>query len=135
MTKYSIKILKTPMVEFLPHINLHHVVILKEKEKKKEKSSIYAIDFTPIDQHKIETLKNLLSGKHVPAEIRVIPILKSSFDNEEALFNEWELKREKPRKPIVLPILDGWRSDTIHLYNHNCQHFSRFLKQKILDDQ
>jgi len=129
MPKYNIKILKTPMVDFLPRINLHHVVILKEK------SSIYAIDFTPIDQHKIETLKNLLSGKHVPAEIRVIPILKSPFDNEEALLNEWEMKREKPRKLIALPILEGWKSDTIHLYEHNCQHFSRFIKNKILYDQ
>uniref|UniRef100_A0A6C0BAA1 PPPDE domain-containing protein n=1 Tax=viral metagenome TaxID=1070528 RepID=A0A6C0BAA1_9ZZZZ len=129
MTKYNIKILKTPMVDFLPRLNLHHVVILKEKEK--EKSSIYAIDFTPIDQHKVETLKNLLSGKHVPAEVRIIPILTSSFDNEEALLNEWELKREKSRKPIALPILDGWKSDTIHLYKHNCQHFSRFVQNKI----
>ena len=129
MPKYNIKILKTPMVDFLPHINLHHVVILKEK------SSIYAIDFTPIDQHKIETLKNLISGKYVPSEIRVIPILTSSFDNEEALLSEWEMKREKPRKPITLPILNGWKSDTIHLYEHNCQHFSRFIMKKISHDK
>lgn len=125
MPKYSIKILKTSMVDFLPVLNLHHIVILKEK------SSIYAIDFRPIDQHEVQTLKNLILGKHLPAEVRIIPILNSSFDNEEALLNEWNSEREKSRNPITLPILDGWKCDTIHLYKHNCQHFSRFLKKKI----
>lgn len=117
-----IRILKTPMLNFLPHVKLHHVVILKEN------SSIYAIDFTPINQTSFQTMKNLFLGHSVPAEIRIVPIYNASFENENALIKEWETSVVREKRFYI----EGWNNETMNLYNHNCQHFSNFIQQNLL---
>ena len=123
-----LKILKTPIFHFLPQLKLHHVVLIKN-------GSIYAVDFTPINQTEFTTLKRLFLGKNVPAEIRVVPIHYASFENEEEIISEWVKMREKPKKqiePHILSFFENWENKTMNLYFHNCQHFSRFIMDKTL---
>lgn len=120
-----IRILKTPMLEFLPQLKLHHVVVLKEN------SSMYAIDFTPINQTSFQTMKKLFLGHSVPAEIRIVPIYNASFHDEKSLIKEWEKSIVREKRIYI----EGWNNETMNLYEHNCQHFSRFIMKKISHDK
>lgn len=116
------KILKTPILHFIPQLKLHHVIVIKEND-----TLLFAVDFTPINQSDFHTLKKLLLGKNVPAEIRIVPIYNVSFENNNQIILEWENKKEKRINLIDFPIFEEWNNKTMNLYNHNCQHFSNFF--------
>lgn len=61
-------VVNSPVLDFAPWLELHHIVLLKDKSNP---GIICAIDFSPLDQTNPNTIKNLLLGKSVPAEIRV----------------------------------------------------------------
>ena len=54
----------------MPWLELHHVVVLKDKSiLSDERSGVYTVDFSPINQAHPKTLWNLLSGKFVPGNV------------------------------------------------------------------
>lgn len=114
---YNVRVL-----HFLPQLKLHHVVVIKDK-------SMYAIDFTPINQSEFFTIGKLFLGQNVPAKIRVIPLQNSSFDNEESLIAEWNHLRENSYTYDNVSLFKGWKNDSMNLYFHNCHHFSEFLQE------
>ena len=142
----NIKILKTPILNFIPQLKLHHILIIPEYNNK----SIYTIDFSPINQTKTTTLLKLLFAKNVPAEIRIRHINLSKFNltynnyNDNTLINIWyngnsqnylesqlisdqvfkKIKNKKIKKFIAN--IKTWNT-SMNLYTHNCQHFSTYF--------
>jgi len=116
----------TAIVSFMPHLKLHDVVIIY----KDNKESIITIDYTPLLQDNTNILKDLFTGKNVPAHIRIRK-LKS-----------WDLDKWYQTKPIsiddiydfnlrkhLLTIQNKWNNNKkeMNLYKHNCKHFSHFV--------
>lgn len=134
---YKINILETSILDFVPSVKLHHVVILKkENENEKKKNNIiYAIDFTPTGKRDFKTAVRLFLGFNAPAEIRFMPITEVDFRDTSTLIEKWETIRneetsiEKPNE--ILDLFTDWKNDSMNLYCHNCQHFSRFIKMKV----
>ena len=63
----SFRILKTAILNFLPSVKLHHIILLSENPS----HHVYTLDFTPINQTNITTLVKLLLGQNVDAEVRI----------------------------------------------------------------
>jgi hypothetical protein len=122
----------TAIVNFIPNLKLHDVVIIHKIDSK----SIYTIDYTPTNQ--VNLLQDLLIGKNVPAYIRFRKM------------NSWDLNKWYQTKPIsideiydynlrkkLLTILNEWNKkemNGMNLYNHNCKHFSHFIMKSLLKD-
>jgi hypothetical protein len=123
----------------IPQIKLHHIIIIKEDP---EKESLYAIDFTPIIDPNNNKRLDLALNKNVPAEVRIRSMNRWSL-------NEWYtcptinvncIKNKDLREPIS-KILNKWKFHTetklysddcvMNMYNHNCQHFSRFFIDEL----
>ena len=141
-----IKILKTPILNFLPQLKLHHIVVIPEYNNK----SIYTIDFSPINQTHTNTLLKLLFAQNIPAEIRIRHIDLSKYNltynnyNERILINIWhnsnfqnylesqlisdqvfkKIKNKNIKKFITN--IKTWNT-SMNLYTHNCQHFSQYI--------
>jgi hypothetical protein len=60
------ELLKTAALSFMPWLEIHHVVLLETPHSDK----IFAIDYTPINQTAPGTVKKLIMGQSVPAEVR-----------------------------------------------------------------
>jgi len=127
---YKITILETPILHFFPRLKLHHVVIIEDEES----GSIEAVDFTPLDQRNLKTIGKLFLGLNVPAEIRILTILKKDITNTKSLIEQWEnasLEKIGSRNKKIENLLKEWKNDSMNLYCHNCQHFSRFVKRNL----
>ena len=130
---YKVKILETPVLHFFPILKLHHVVIIEDEES----GSIEAVDFTPINQKRLKTIGKLFLGLNVPAEIRVLPILKKDLSNSKKLVESLEKASGMNiscKNKKIMSFLEEWKNDSMNLYCHNCQHFSWFLKKRITSD-
>jgi hypothetical protein len=130
---YKIKVLETPVLHFFPILKLHHIIIIEDEES----GAIEAVDFTPINQKSLKTIGKLFLGLNVPAEIRVLPILKTDLSNSKKLVESLEKASgtnivSKNKK--IHKFLKEWKNDSMNLYCHNCQHFSWFLKKRITSD-
>jgi hypothetical protein len=130
---YKVKILETPVLHFFPILKLHHVIIIEDEES----GSMEAFDFTPINQKSFKTIGKLFLGLNVPAEIRVLSILKKDLSNKKSLVESLEkasaMNISSKNKKIMI-FLKEWKNDSMNLYCHNCQHFSGFLKKRITSD-
>lgn len=134
LASYRIHVLETPILDFLPNLKLHHVVILEKDNR------VYAVDFTPTGKRDFKTVARLLLGFSEPAEIRFLPITNVDFADKKALIKKWEnirdikpgkyAKLDKNKKEIV-NLLKDWKNDSVNMYCHNCQHFSHFVKRKV----
>jgi hypothetical protein len=67
-SKVESVVVNSPVLDFAPWLELHHIVLLKDKSNP---GIVCAIDFSPLDQTNPNTITKLLLGKSVPAEIRV----------------------------------------------------------------
>ena len=134
LASYRINILETPILDFLPNLKLHHVVVLEKDNR------IYAVDFTPTGKRDFKTVARLLLGFSEPAEIRFLPITKVDFSDKKALIKKWENMRDEKKttwksdknKKEVVNLLKEWKNDSMNMYCHNCQHFSHFVRRKVL---
>jgi hypothetical protein len=140
---FNIKILKTSILNFAPQLKLHHVVLLENNH------DLYSIDFSPINQTTKKTLLKLLFAQNVPAEIRLRKIENISFYDEENIIDNWSSmiknnyeESEQLSNEVYKNIYNQsiknfiyeiklWNKD-MNLYNHNCQHFSKFIEKLYL---
>jgi hypothetical protein len=146
-----IKVIHTSILNFVPQLKLHHVVVIPEADNK----NIYIADFSPINQTNLYTLTKLIFGFSVPAEIRLRHINLSKFNltlnnidnivNHKFLIDTWyntttpnyilsqkvtdqifkKIKNKKIKNFIAH--IKKWNS-SMNLYSHNCQHFSSFVE-------
>ena len=73
------KILHSPIVNFLPQLKLHHIIVLSKPNIK----NIYTVDFSPLYSSPLK----LLLGKTVSAEIRVRNIDLVFDTNDDTIIN------------------------------------------------
>ena len=135
-----LKILQTSILHFIPSIKLHHIVLLSDKPE----HHLYTLDFTPINQTQRSTLFNMLLGRNVPAEIRVRYII-TNMENTDEIIQQWDnMNKVTPEisfqltRTVYNTIENAEIKNIIHksfnwqyymnLYNHNCQHFSHYVK-------
>ena len=83
----KMKIIKTPILSFIPQIKQHHVVIMQN-----EKNEVYAIDFTPTVEPISKRLFLLFIAKNVKAEIRVRKLEKINIEENEKIIEEWKIQ-------------------------------------------
>jgi len=146
-----IKVIHTSILNFVPQLKLHHVVVIPEADNK----NIYIADFSPINQSNLSTLTKLIFGYSVPAEIRLRHINLSKFnltfnniDNHKLFIDIWfntttpnyilsqkvtdqifkNIKNKKIKNFIAH--IKKWNT-SMNLYSHNCQHFSSFVEIEI----
>ena len=151
---YNLKLIKTPILSFLPFLKLHHIVLLFSENK----DGLYAIDFSPFYQSDKKTLLKLFLGKNVDAEIRIRFIPNNITINDKSIIDYWYnsnsirpydsknksmeillnmcnkkedcLCKDENMQNIFKNIMNEWR-ESMNLYNHNCQHFSSFVFAKF----
>ena len=138
-SQIAFRILQSSILHFAPSIKLHHIVLLSDKPKQ----HVYMLDFTPINQTHKATLLKLLFARNIPAEIR-LRYIETNMENNETIMQKWsnminmdEYCSSKLSKSVYNKIYDeqiknivnrafAW-SPYMNLYNHNCQHFSRYV--------
>jgi hypothetical protein len=138
-----LKILQTSILHFIPSIKLHHIVLLSDNPR----HHLYTLDFTPINQTQRATLFKMLLGRNVPAEIRLRYIITNIINTDE-IIQQWDnMNKVTPEisfqltRTVYNKIENAEIKNIIHksfnwkpymnMYNHNCQHFSWFLKKRI----
>jgi hypothetical protein len=105
------------------------------------------LDFTPINQTHKATLLKLLFARNVRAEVR-LRYVETNMENNETILEKWstminmdEYASSQLSKSVYKKIDDkqiknivnrafAW-SPYMNLYNHNCQHFSRYVKKFV----
>ena len=122
-TYFTCKIINTPIYPFVPILRLHNIVILEKND-----IPMYAIDFSPVeDITKGQVIQNLLLGKTIKGKIRIFDLSKIEDKNikNQAIVDFQELEKIDP---YLASILKVWGS-SFQIYNRNCRHFTRFIKQ------
>jgi hypothetical protein len=126
---------------FIPFVKLHHTVLLSDKPN----HHVYTLDFTPINQTQTSTLLKLFIGQNVPGEIR-LRYIETSIENTKVILEKWdninkvnEYVSEKHSETVYNKIYNSEIRNIINntfewtpymnLYNHNCRHFSNFVKK------
>jgi len=135
-----LKILQTSILHFIPSIKLHHIVLLSDNPR----HHLYTLDFTPINQTHHSTLLKMVLARNVPAEIRLRYII-TNMENTDTIIEKWDNMNKvhydisyqltksfynniqnKEIKDIITQSFN-WKP-YMNLYNHNCQHFSDYVK-------
>ena len=138
-THITFRVLQSSILHFAPSVKLHHIVLLSEKPN----HHVYTLDFTPVNQTRTSTLLKLLFARNVPAEVR-LRYIETNIENNETILEKWstminmdEYASTQLSKSVNKKIDDkqvknivnrafAW-SPYMNLYNHNCQHFSRYV--------
>jgi len=134
------RVLYSSALHFMPCIKQHHIFVLTDKPQ----YYVYTLDFSPFNQKNVSTLLRMLSARNVPGEIRLRKVM-TNIENDDVIIKQWSQmnqvdpiaswqlsnnlyhKINNPQiKAIVYKSLQ-WQP-YMNLYNHNCQHFSRFVK-------
>lgn len=155
----KLSIIPTAVLNFAPWLELHHIIaILPNKKDDNLPRGVFALDFTPIDQANPNTILKLLSGKNVPAEVRVryissvVPVevnekIKDTWSQICTIYNPLQSK-EITELTLTDPVEDEdmqyiqkmaerirkkWSGTypTMNFYNHNCRNFSKFCADFI----
>ena len=140
----TFRILQSSVLYFIPAIKLHHIVLLSDKPE----HYLYTLDFTPINQTQRATLLKMLFARNVPAEIRLRYIITNMVNTDE-IIEQWDnMNKVTPELSSQLTttvynniqnkeiknIIDKslkWQP-SMNVYNHNCQHFSHYVKNITL---
>lgn len=137
----TFRIIQSSALHFLPVIKLHHIVLLSDNPD----FYVYTLDFTPINQTHPKTLFNLLFAKNVPGEIR-LRYIETNIENNDIIIEKWsnmnkvdEYASYKLSKSVYNKIYNKQIRNIVNasfvwlpymnLYNHNCQHFGRYVKK------
>jgi len=135
-----LNILQTSILHFIPSIKLHHIVLLSDNPR----HHLYTLDFTPINQTRHSTLLKMVLARNVPAEIRLRYII-TNMENTDKIVEIWDnMNKVHPdisfqiskrvyntiqNKEIQNIINQSFKWEPyMNLYNHNCQHFSHYVK-------
>jgi hypothetical protein len=144
-SKYKYKILKTSILNFLPFLKLHHIVVISNKEIT---DKIYTVDFSPINQSYHKTLLKLFFSKKVLAEIRIRVFENISLDDGKYIIEKWANltnltynESQELSEKVFNEIIDDDLKNIIkkiklydtymNLYKNNCQHFSKYVTENI----
>lgn len=139
-SKIVIHILHTSILRITPFIKLHHIVLLSDNPIK----HVYTLDFTPINQSYTSTLLKMAFGNNVPGHVR-LRYIKTNIENKEMIIQNWDAMNKvnedssvKLSKSVYNTIYNKEIKTIIdksfkwlpymNLYNHNCQHFSHYVK-------
>lgn len=142
-SQITFRILQSSILHFAPSIKLHHIVLISDKPN----YHVYTLDFTPINQTHRATLLKLLFGRNVPAEVR-LRYIETNIGYNETILQKWndmnnvdEYGSAQLTKTIYNKIYNEQIKNIIarafkwlpymNLYNHNCQHFSRYVKKFV----
>jgi len=141
---FNITLLKTSILNFIPMLKLHHIILLYDKKY----NNIYTIDFSPINQTSPKTLVKLLFNKNVNAEIRVRLIKNIMLNDSNKIIEQWNninkvdyITSQKITDKTYNNIYNSEIKDFIkfiinhynkngnfmNLYTNNCQTFSKFI--------
>jgi hypothetical protein len=137
------RVLRTPIHQYFPFLKLHHIVLFSNPNIER---SVYAVDFSPVNQTEITTLHSLFLGKSVPAELRLRHLRNATiYDDEKILKNmHFEISHEESkhlsesvyssmrdkRMKQIITKLKIWNKYEMNMYTRNCQHFSAFSLKK-----
>jgi len=128
-SSFKLQIVKSPILNFYPHINQHHIVVLYNNY-----SNIYTIDFSPTNQ-KPKTLFKLFIGKNIDSIIR---IKKFNINDNMKLQSKEFIKKWENATTINYNNINDidiknflykyyFIKKDMNLYNYNCQHFSKLI--------
>jgi hypothetical protein len=148
----NFSVIKSPILNNFPELKLHHIVLLSTNKT----DGIYALDFSPYYQSDKKTLLKLLFGFNVKAELRIRYLSnyllknnnfiniwhnmnsKDPYESKELTNNILENMCNKKKycrnydlQYFIKNIIKKW-SNSMNLYNHNCQHFSYFIKKELM---
>jgi hypothetical protein len=150
--KFNLDIIHTPIIDKLPIIKQHHIVILSHDDE------FYTLDFSPISKSIIKRTLQLLLGKNIPAEIRLRKInildndtidkkkeykkyklfLENYINNNFKLLNSKDYMQSKELTDITFNNIKNYDikqfikeymiiNQSMNLYTNNCQHFSKIV--------
>jgi len=143
-SSYVYRVVKTPIFHFTRSIKQHHIVVIQyDKTKEEYRPGTFAVDFTPTQQN-WKTMVRLFLGMNVPAKIRVrfiIDLVSLYHDSDQEIEEKW-MQTSINVDPVQLfsPTLTLTKQSiwadpqTMNLYTHNCQHFSRDLVDVLQSD-
>jgi len=138
------RVLYSSALHFMPFIKQHHIFVLTDKPQ----YYVYTLDFSPFNQKNVSTLLKMLFARNVPGEIRLRQVI-TNIENDDRIIEEWnKMNRVDSRTSWRLSIniynkIQNSQIKTIvdrslkwqpymNLYTHNCQHFSRFVRNITL---
>ena len=143
-SKIQMKIIKTPILSFLPQLKLHHLIVLSNDE------NVYTIDFTPLNniQNK-KGILDLIIGKNIKGFVRLMIIENTEINDTKKIVSIWEDISKIQSKELSYQIYDSiqnydmriiirnliyWKKDKnqdMNLYFRNCIHFSNYVKKIV----
>jgi len=139
--KLQMRVMKTAILNFLPQLKLHDLVLIS---KMNETGDIYSIDFSPINQSHHKTLRMLLLGKNVPAELRIRRYKNINMHDDKTILKMWDsnitekqsrelsesiytsIQEKEIKEVIALFLLWENNKQYMNLYTRNCQHFGDY---------
>jgi len=143
------KIFTTPIFSFLPKLKLHHIVLVSKNDDTNKNffasidniiNDVYIIDYTPVENINFKNAVKLFLGGMIKGKIRIIHM---NSVNKNTLIDEWyeKTKLDKLDKLDKLnkldkldKIIENWNTD-FNIYNHNCQHFGKYLIKELNQNQ
>lgn len=135
------RVIHSPVLDFAPWLELHHIILLQEIGNPKVACTI---DFSPLNQRSLNTISQLLQNKYMPAEIRInwiddfndgLDSIKSlAINSTKIMYNRDNINIYKLPPNNVNPEfvefvnnLSGKWPSNMNFYTHNCQHFSDYV--------
>jgi hypothetical protein len=132
---FNLKILTSPIFNFHPKINLHHIVVLYENDYS------YTLDFSPTNQS-TNTLFRLFIGQDVDSHIKIKYVkLNDTIYNigSKNYINVWEKQPEIKIDDIKNYDIKKFAykyyniTNKMNLYNFNCQHLYKTYRRQGLN--
>jgi hypothetical protein len=148
-SKFSLKLINTPIYNSVPILKLHSIAVLQNNNNleklNNENNDVFLIDFSPVeDISSPNVIFKLLQGKKIPGKIRVFCISKSLLkdtitkdnclqntkfiDNLDPKLNNENIKKLEKIDSYLVNIINSWGS-SFQVYNRNCRHFTNYLKK------
>ena len=126
---FTLKIIKSPIHNFIPKINEHHIVVLYNNN---DKNNIYTIDFSPINNNS-KILIKLFLGKNVSSIIRIKNLNYNNSLYSKDFINKWENEKNfsffniKDKKIKDFLYKHYFVNREMNLYNYNSKHFAKII--------
>ena len=132
------RIYTTPIFSVLPYLRLHHIILVSKSNDKNIFNNpvindVYILDYSPIENENVKIALKLFLGKKTKGFVRVIHM--DEF-KKRTFFEDWKNKTkfykydEGHENKIINKIIQNWDT-TFHLYTHNCQHFGKYMIEKL----
>ena len=138
------RIVYTPIHSYLPFVKMHHFIVFSNPSVER---SIYIVDFSPINK----TVKPLLLGKTIPGEVRIRYLnnatiyddykkiveaveINASLEKSRQLTNDVYHETRDVKVKQIMSKIKTWDETRMNMYKRNCQHFGRFVLEKIREN-